>query len=76
LRIATWNLDRPWKNGRRLRVDRQREQNRSIGADIWVLTETCSEVKLTGCYGISTPSSPSAYDASESAVVIPVQRTG
>jgi len=76
LRIATWNLDRPWKHGRRLRVDRQREQNRSIGADIWVLTETCSEVKLPGCYGISTLSSPGACDASESAVAIRLQRTG
>lgn len=70
MKIATWNLDRPWKNGRLRRADLQREQIRSIGADIWVLTETWNEIKLPGFHGVSTPSSLGTYDASESAVAI------
>jgi hypothetical protein len=70
LKIATWNLDRPWKNGRRGRADLQREWIRSLGAHIWVLTETWSEIVLPGYHGVSTPSSLGTYDASESAVAI------
>jgi len=75
LKIATWNLDRPWKNGRRLRASLQREQIRSIGADIWVFTETWSEFQLPGYRPASTPSSLGTYDASESAVAIWVPET-
>ncbi len=75
MKIATWNLDRPWKNGRRRRADLQREWIRSLGVDIWVLTETWSEIKLPGYHGVSTPSSLGAYDASESAVAIWVPET-
>ena len=70
LRIATWNLDRPWKNGRRGRADLQRAQMLSINADIWVLTEAWSEVKPPGYHGVSTPSTLGTYDASESAAAI------
>ena len=70
MRIATWNLDRPWKNGRRERADLQRERIRSVGADIWVLTETWSGIVLPDHHGVSTPSSLGTYDASESAVAI------
>ena len=70
MKIATWNLDRPWKNGRRGRADLQRERIRSLGANIWVLTETWSEIVLPGYHGVSTPSSLGTYDASESAVAI------
>ncbi len=75
LKIATWNLDRPWKNGRTRRADRQREQIRNVGADIWVLTETWSEIQLPGYHGVWTPSSLGTYDASESAVAIWVPET-
>ena len=70
MKIATWNLDRPWKNGRRGRADLQGERIRSVGANIWVLTETWSEIVLPGYQGVSTPSSLGTYDASESAVAI------
>ena len=75
MKIATWNLDRPWKNGRRRRADLQRERIRSIGADIWVLTETWAEIQLPGYRCASTPSSLGSYDASESAVAIWVPET-
>ena len=70
MKIATWNLERPWKKGRRGRADLQRERIRSLGADIWVLTETWSEIVLPGYHGVSTPSSLGTYHASESAVAI------
>ena len=75
MKIAAWNLDRPWKNGRIRRADLQRERIRSIGADIWVLTETWSEIQLPGYHGVWTPSSLGTYDASESAVAIWVPET-
>ncbi len=70
VKIATWNLERPWKNGRRIRAGLQIEQIRSVGADIWVLTETWDRIKIPGYRCVSTPSSLGPYDASESAVAI------
>lgn len=44
MKIATWNLDHA-SNSKRP-IDAQIEQMKKINADIWVLTETCEEVKL------------------------------
>lgn len=70
MRIATWNLDRPWKNGKTTRAHQQLAQIQSVGAVVWVLTETYSGFELPGCQSLSSPSSLGTYDASESAVAI------
>jgi hypothetical protein len=45
-KIATWNLDHAYKNNAR-KIESQIEIIKGIEADIWVLTETCSQVDLS-----------------------------
>lgn len=42
MRIATWNLERAAPSGRR--ANRLRQTMRQVNADIWVLTETDSNL--------------------------------
>lgn len=46
IRIATWNLDHAYKNNSP-KIEAQIHKIKSIGADIWILTETCSQVDLS-----------------------------
>lgn len=46
IRIATWNLDHAYKNNSR-KIEAQIGKIKGICADIWVLTETCSQVDLS-----------------------------
>ena len=70
MRIATWNLERPWKNGKTTRADRQRDVVQFQRADVWVLTETYRGLTLDGYQSVSSPSSLGKYDESESAAAI------
>ena len=70
MRIATWNLDRPWKNGKTTRAARQLEIITQVGADIWVLTETYSGFTLPGFRSVASPSSLGPYHVSESAAAV------
>ena len=71
--IATWNLDRPWKNGKTRRATEQVERMLSIDADIWVLTETWCGIRLPGYTSVRSPWSLGVYDPSESAAAIHVR---
>ena len=70
MRIATWNLARPWKNGKTVRADRQRDMVKSVQAQVWILTETYRGFTLDGYQSVSSPSSLGSYDESESAAAI------
>lgn len=74
MRIATWNLDRPWKNGKTRRAAAQLARIQEVNADIWILTETYSGFELPGCLSVASPSSDGVYDGSESAVAIWVRQ--
>jgi endonuclease/exonuclease/phosphatase family metal-dependent hydrolase len=46
IKIATWNLDHASKNNSR-KIDPQVDIIKGINADIWILTETCSQVDIS-----------------------------
>ncbi len=73
LSIATWNLDRPWKNGKTRRAREQVDLMLAADADIWVLTETWTGLHLPGYTSVRSPSSLGIYDMSESAAAIHVR---
>ena len=75
MRIATWNLDRPWKNGKTARAAGQLEKVREIAADLWVLTETYSGFVLPRFRSVASLSARAAHDPSESAAAVWVPET-
>jgi len=58
MRIATWNLNRPTKNGPKKNSER-RKKVYELNADIWILTETHTSIDLSPEYrGEATRPSP------------------
>lgn len=70
MRIATWNLERPFVKGGTTRAQRQVEQILAVDAEIWILTETCAGLQLPGFRSAASPSSLGRYDATESAATV------
>jgi len=75
VRIATWNLDRPSKNGKTTRAARQLEKIQETPADVWVLTETYSGFTLPGCRSVASMTARASHDPSESAAAVWVPET-
>jgi endonuclease/exonuclease/phosphatase family metal-dependent hydrolase len=70
LTVATWNLQRV-RPGANERVEVMRNQMESIGADVWVLTETSESVTPPGhTYVVSSPWAGAPYAADERGVMI------
>ena len=65
-RIATWNLDHASRSNRPIQA--QKEQINKIGADVLILTETCSDVELSDLYASSASSNPNRYQKHYSAI--------
>lgn len=78
LRIATWNLERPKKNGN-VKNQSRLEMLREIDADLWVLTETHSAITLDGYHCLATPAQPGYHAEGESFAAIwsrwPIRRS-
>ena len=64
-RIATWNLERPKQNGW-VKNNRQLNKIDEINADVWVLTETHSSIKLPDDFASLASSTYEGYRAGES----------
>lgn len=60
IRIATWNLDHAYKNNSS-KIGAQIQKIESIDADIWILTETCSQVDLYPLHFSQIPSELNSY---------------
>ena len=54
-RIATWNLERPRKNGL-IKNQHRLDKIHEIGTDVWVLTETNAAINLQSDYESVTSS--------------------
>jgi hypothetical protein len=64
MRIATWNLERPRlggveKNALRMKVLREQK------AELWVLTESSTAIRLDGYTVVATPSHPTCHTKGE-----------
>lgn len=64
MRIATWNLERPRKNGL-VKNERRLDRIRGIDADLWILTETHAAIALAG-YSSVASERPDGYREGES----------
>lgn len=69
LRIATWNLERPKKNALGKNAQRM-EKIREIDADIWVLSETSSAIKLNPYFSLASESQTGYHAEGECFVAI------
>ena len=65
LRIATWNLARPIRNGHQKNA-RRLARIQEIDADIWVLTETISTLAIDGYSSVFAPSLANYHKEDES----------